>query len=143
MAKKKFYEHLQEHDIPVKRFFFTGSYNGKGDGFPRVTGHYHTVRYGTLEDFTGGDDVVGDWVRVFWSFSSGSAEWPDSLVTYYTNVDHVEQALRILEELKASGVYYADIPSVNERTERLRKHLLTTVENADAALLNKIVSCLA
>ena len=78
------YRLMKAAGLPVKYFRFSGDCKGRADGFPYKDGTYNTVANGELDEFYRGAKKVGDWVRVFKSYSQGDAATPDYYYAIYT-----------------------------------------------------------
>lgn len=78
---------IAQLDVPVLWRVYVGSARGTSD-VPSVTGHYHTTRYGELQEFTTSTAHVGDTIAykhltltvIVNTHSKGDAHVPD---TYY------------------------------------------------------------
>ena len=139
-----YYEKLEEAGIPVRRYKFSGSGSRSSDaGFPTVTGGYSTVANGWGENFTVGAPIVGNWVKVYEHYSEGDEYYFSSFVAYYVPVEHATRAIEMLREMGGSDhIFYADVPSVEERTNALRTALTDRIATAPAADLDKAAAVL-
>lgn len=134
---------LEKEGIEYKRFYFRGHYCGVSEDFPHVDGYYDTVRYGKLESFETGSEVVGEWVMVWECLTMGDAHVPSSYTAYYVRRDDYMKALELLRrELTGWRREYIKevmISEVEQEKKRLQEIIKRELCNLDIVTLSDIL----
>ena len=139
MSKVKVYEILENNNIPYKRFFFEGHCIGTSNSFPEKTGEYNTVRYGWLEKYTKGSNVIGNWIKVYEDYIPGDAYSPSEYVTYYVPIEYQKKAIELL--IKNGKKYIVEVatPDMKKEKERIKKIIKDRLDTLKIDKLTKIL----